>query len=322
MDRQRSGDSARRFADYVDRLASVMGHADRVGPLRDYCTGLMLPCERKSVEPMAAVTAPARSGRSTSRCCILSAEGGWSDERVLAQGARHGAAGDRAAAGRSRPGSSTTRAFPSRGGTRSGWRVSTVVSSASRTIARWRCRCRWPTAMRACRWLIGSICRELGAATRAAPKADVPEQIAFETKPEIALEQLALGLRAPACRAAWCCSMPAMANTELRADITALDLTYVAGILSTTTVWAPGTAPCRQSGDVGRGRPTKRLRRDAKHQPVSVKELALGLPARLAHDRMARGFSRAARLALCASAHSRRPSRLLSAPIRDRKNGC
>ena len=38
-------------------LATVIGHKDRVGPLRDYCTGLMLPCERKSVEPMAAVTA-------------------------------------------------------------------------------------------------------------------------------------------------------------------------------------------------------------------------------------------------------------------------
>src|SRR5438445_597673 len=49
-----------RFAAYVEALASVMGHADRTGPLRDYCTGLMLPGERKSVEPMAAKTAPAR----------------------------------------------------------------------------------------------------------------------------------------------------------------------------------------------------------------------------------------------------------------------
>jgi SRSO17 transposase len=40
---------------------SVIGHADRAGPLRDYCVGLMLPCERKSVEPMAAMTAPERT---------------------------------------------------------------------------------------------------------------------------------------------------------------------------------------------------------------------------------------------------------------------
>jgi SRSO17 transposase len=43
-----------RFAGYVEDLASVIGHADRAGPLRDYCIGLMLPCERKSVEPMEA----------------------------------------------------------------------------------------------------------------------------------------------------------------------------------------------------------------------------------------------------------------------------
>ena len=41
-------------------LVSVIGHRDREGPLRDYCMGLMMPCERKSVEPLAAVTAPAR----------------------------------------------------------------------------------------------------------------------------------------------------------------------------------------------------------------------------------------------------------------------
>ena len=39
-----------RFAGYVEGLASVIGHKDRIGPLRDYCTGLMLPCERKSVD--------------------------------------------------------------------------------------------------------------------------------------------------------------------------------------------------------------------------------------------------------------------------------
>ena len=69
-------------------------------------------------------------------------------------------------------------------------------------------------------------------------------------------------------------------NSALRADITALDLTYVAGILSTTTVWAPGTAPLPPKRWSGRGRPTTRLRRDAKHQLVSVKELALGLSKR------------------------------------------
>src|ERR671911_83034 len=49
-----------RFAAYVEALVGVIGHADRATPLRDYCTGLLMPAERKSVEPMAAITAPAR----------------------------------------------------------------------------------------------------------------------------------------------------------------------------------------------------------------------------------------------------------------------
>ena len=57
----RSNDSASRFAAYVEGLTSVIGHADRAKPLRDYCLGLMMPCERKSVEPMAAITAPERT---------------------------------------------------------------------------------------------------------------------------------------------------------------------------------------------------------------------------------------------------------------------
>jgi SRSO17 transposase len=50
----------RRFSDYLAELSGVIGHADRAGPLVDYCSGLLLPCARKSVEPMAAVIEPAR----------------------------------------------------------------------------------------------------------------------------------------------------------------------------------------------------------------------------------------------------------------------
>ena len=64
MDRRPGDDSESRFAAYVEGLVSVIGHADRARPLRDYCMGLMMPCERKSVEPMAAVTAPARVAAS------------------------------------------------------------------------------------------------------------------------------------------------------------------------------------------------------------------------------------------------------------------
>jgi SRSO17 transposase len=54
MDLATDMDGAGRFAAYVGELASVIGHADRVAPLRDYCTGLLAAEGRKSVEPMAA----------------------------------------------------------------------------------------------------------------------------------------------------------------------------------------------------------------------------------------------------------------------------
>ena len=77
--------SDRRFAAYVDGLASEIGHADRVGPLRDYCTGLILPGERKSVEPMAARTAPARVPAQHQSLLHFVGVGAWSDEKVLAK---------------------------------------------------------------------------------------------------------------------------------------------------------------------------------------------------------------------------------------------
>src|SRR5271165_4232414 len=74
-----------RFAAYVAGLAGVIGHADRCGPLRDYCTGLMLPGERKSVEPMAARTAPARTAAQHQSLLHFVGVAPWSDEKVLAK---------------------------------------------------------------------------------------------------------------------------------------------------------------------------------------------------------------------------------------------
>jgi hypothetical protein len=52
------GPQQRRFAAYIEGLANAARHADRRTPLNNYCTGLLLPGERKSVEPMAARLAP------------------------------------------------------------------------------------------------------------------------------------------------------------------------------------------------------------------------------------------------------------------------
>ena len=63
----------------------MIGHADRVRPLHDYCVGLMLPVERKSVEPMAARTAPARTSAQHQSLLHFGGKGQWSDEKVLAK---------------------------------------------------------------------------------------------------------------------------------------------------------------------------------------------------------------------------------------------
>src|ERR1700704_842381 len=74
-----------RFAAYVEGLSSVLGHADRIGPLRDYCTGLILPGERKSVEPMAAKTAPARTAAPHQSWLPFVGVAAWPDQKVLAR---------------------------------------------------------------------------------------------------------------------------------------------------------------------------------------------------------------------------------------------
>src|SRR5208337_4908862 len=66
-------------------LTSVIGHADRAKPLRDYCIGLMMPGERKSVEPMAAITAPERTAAQHQSLLHFVGQGAWSDEEVLAK---------------------------------------------------------------------------------------------------------------------------------------------------------------------------------------------------------------------------------------------
>jgi SRSO17 transposase len=85
MDRFRGMGIADRFAAYVGELTKVVGHADRAGPLRDYCSGLLATEGRRSVEPMAAVTAPARVSAQHQKLLHFVANAEWSDEQMLAK---------------------------------------------------------------------------------------------------------------------------------------------------------------------------------------------------------------------------------------------
>src|SRR5258705_2005886 len=83
MDLYDAKDIDSRYSRYVEVLVSVMGHADRAGPLQDYCLGLVMPGERKSVEPMAAITEQGRTAAQHQSLLHFVGEGGWSDDDVL-----------------------------------------------------------------------------------------------------------------------------------------------------------------------------------------------------------------------------------------------
>jgi SRSO17 transposase len=271
--------SEARFGAYVEGLVSVIGHADRAKPLRDYCTGLLMPCERKSVEPMAAVTAPERTAAQHQSLLHFVGEGSWPDEKVLAKVQemvlpvveRQGPIEAWIIDDTSFPKKGThsvgvARQYCGQLGKQDNCQVAVSLSLANACAS-------LPVAYRL--YLPGAWAED--AARR--KKVGVPEDIGFQTKPEIALEQIRAACSAGLPRGVVLMDAGYGTHSDLRTAVTALGLSYVAGILSNTTVWAPGTGPLPPKPYVpGRGRPTKQLRRDATHRPVKVKDLAFSLP--------------------------------------------
>src|SRR4030095_13529144 len=280
MDLASIGDCEARFSAYVDELATVMGHADREGPLRDYCMGLLLPGERKSVEPMAAITAPARTAAQHQSLLHFVGESRWLDDdlltkvREMVQPAieRGGAieawiVDDTSFPKKGRHSVGVARQYCGQLGKEDNCQVAVSLSIVNS-------RPRLPVAYRL------YLPQEWGVDGERRGKAGVPEDISFKTKHEMALDQVRWACEAGLPRGVGLLDAGYGNNSELRAAITALELTYVAGILSNTTVWAPGTGPLSAKQWSGRGRPPKLLQRNAEHRPVSVKDLALGLPKR------------------------------------------
>ena len=274
--------SEERFSAYIDGLVSVIGHVDRAKPLRDYCRGLMLPCERKSVEPMAAVTAPERTAAQHQSLLHFVSEGGWSDERVLAKVRemvlpaieRHGPIeawiiDDTGFPKKGTHSVGVARQYCGQLGKQDNCQVAVSLSLANAHAS-------LPVAYRL------YLPESWASDTARRKKAGVPEEIGFQTKPEIALDQIRAACTAGLPRGVVLMDAGYGTHIDLREAVTALGLPYIAGILSNTTVWAPGTGPLPPKPYVpGRGRPTKQLRRDAEHQPVKVKDLAFSLPAKL-----------------------------------------
>ena len=273
-------DTESRFVAYVEELTSVIGHADRAGPLRDYCTGLVMPCERKSVEPMAAVTAPARVGAQHQSLLHFVGEAAWSDESVLAKVRemvlpaieRHGSIeawiiDDTGFPKQGRHSVGVARQYCGQLGKQDNCQVAVSLSIANHNAS-------LPVAYQL--YLPKDWAKDRGRRR----KTGVPKEIRFKTKPQIALEQLRWACAAGLPRGVVLMDAGYGADTDLRATITTLGLSYVAGIMPNTSVWTPGKGPLPAKTWSGQGRPPKLIRRDAKHRPISVKALARGLPLR------------------------------------------
>ena len=236
MDRQRSGDSAGRFADYLDKLAGVMGHAGRVGPMRDYCTGLLLPCERKSVEPIAAATAPERVGAQHQALLHFVAEGMWSDEVVLAkvrdmvlpQIERHGPIeawiiDDTGFPKHGAHSVGVTHQYCGELGKQANCQAAVSLSIANHHAS-------LPVAYRL--YLPKSWAQDKKRRT----KAGVPDAIAFQTKPKIALDQLAWACAADLPRGVVLMDSAYGTDASLRRGTRELGLDYAAAVYARTLV--------------------------------------------------------------------------------------
>src|SRR5499425_2320473 len=248
---------ADRFAAYVNELTKVIGHADREGPFRDYCAGLLATEGRRSVEPMAVVTAPGRVSTQHQKLLHLVANSPWSDEKMLAK-VREQVAPSMTRSGPIEVWIIDDTGFPKKGrhsvgvhhqycgqlGKQANCQVAVTLSIANHHAS-------LPIAYRLYlpkEWIDDAPRRK---------KAHVPAAIAFKTKPQIALEQIRAALKAGVPPGAVLMDASYGCNLALRTEITALGLTYVAAITSTVKVSKA---------------------KDPKPPRESVKELALRLP--------------------------------------------
>jgi SRSO17 transposase len=273
-----AGDS--RLAAYLDAIVGGLGHARRAASARAYCTGLLLPGERKSIEPMAARLEPAHVQAKHQSLHHVVAQADWDDAAVLAAVRaqvlpaieRHGPVrywilDDTSFPKQGKHSVGVARQYCGQLGKQDSCQVAVSLSVANDYTS-------LPIAYR----LFLPEAWADDPARRA--KAGVPDTIGFETKTAIALGQLRQAL-ADGVPVGIVLGDPGYGDeTDFRLGVTELALRYVLGVRSGTSVWAPGTEPLPPLPWSGRGRRPTRLRRDDNHQPVTLKTLALSLPAR------------------------------------------
>ncbi|HEV2446701.1 MAG TPA: IS701 family transposase [Candidatus Sulfopaludibacter sp.] len=259
-------------------MANAAGHADRHNPLKNYCKGLLLPGERKSVEPMAARLAPDDCRRMHQSLHHLVADAPWNDEEMMAEVRRFvlptmqkqdpvvaWIVDDTGFPKQGKHSVGVARQYCGKIGKQDNCQVAVSLSvstwSSSLPIA-------WGL------YLPEVWCQD----SERCQRAGVPEGIEFRSKPEIALQQIRKALEQGIAPGVVLADAGYGNGTPFRTALTQLGLSYVVGVESSTTVWEPGEQPLpAPPRKPGRGATPKRLQRDADHRPISVKQLALGL---------------------------------------------
>ncbi len=269
----------RRFQEYLERLAAALGHADRREPLRAYLTGLCLPGERKSIEPMAARIDPRHVRARHQSMHHFVANAPWAAaavlriarDWVLARLTRHGPVAawivdDTGMPKKGQHSVGVARQYCGVLGKPENCQVAVSVSLANEAVS-------VPGAYEL--YLPESWARD--RARRRA--AGVPREVKFRPKWQIALGQV-LALQADGVPAAPVAADAGYGDTTaFRDGLTAAGIPYAVGVKPETTVWRPGQAPLPPRRWSGRGPRPTRVRRTARHRPVCVRRLATEVPA-------------------------------------------
>jgi SRSO17 transposase len=267
-----------RFAEYLARLGEVIGHADRREPLRAYMAGLLLPGERKSVEPMAAKVDPRNVESRHQSMHHFVAEAPWEAREViraardwaLEQFDRHApiqawVIDDTGIPKKGKHSVGVARQYCGVLGKQDNCQVAVSITLTNDVLS-------VPAAYRL--YLPESWAEDKGRRRI----ARVPEEVQFRKKWQIALDEIDHLLADGIPKAPVVMDAGYGTTTELRDELAARDLVYVAGVQGEVTVWPEGELPAPPKPYEGRGRPPTLLRRAEDAKPVSVDELASTLP--------------------------------------------
>src|ERR1700719_4266438 len=260
-------------------MANAAGHEDRHAPLKNYCKGLLLRGERKSIEPMAARLDSKNVQPVRQSLHHFVAKAPWSDETLLDEVRRHvlpamqkqgpvvaWIADDTGFPKKGKHSVGVTRQYCGQVGKQENCRVAVSLSVAT-----------WSSSLPIAYRLY--LPKEWAEDTERRKRTEVPEEVEFHTKPDIALGQIRAAVAAEVDCGVVLADAAYGINTEFRDGLTRLGLQYVLGVQSSITVWEPGKQPLPARPRGTMGRPPRLLQRSTGHQPVSVKQLAMSLPA-------------------------------------------